>query len=67
MGQGTGSYTNTAIDGSAEHKAIAAAEITCRDVTPVYFPRDPYHEAFEERLDMRRYRAYSKRAGGHGL
>ena len=28
-------YENTAVDGSAERKAIAAAGITCRDVTPV--------------------------------
>ena len=34
---------NTAVDGSAERKAIAAAGITCRDITPVYFSRDPYH------------------------
>ena len=49
-------YNNTAVDGSAERKAIAAAGIMCRDVTPVYFSQDSYHEAFEERLDMRRYR-----------
>jgi hypothetical protein len=28
-------YENTAVDGSAERKAIVAAGITCRDVTPV--------------------------------
>ena len=28
-------YENTTVDGSAERKAIAAAGITCRDVTPV--------------------------------
>ena len=44
-------YENTAVDGSVERKAIAAAGITCRDVMPVYFSRDPYHKAFEERLD----------------
>ena len=57
-------YKNTAVDGSTERKAIAAAGITYRDVTPVYFSRDPYHKAFNEKLDMRKYRAYDKRAGG---
>ena len=57
-------YKKTAIDGSAERKAIVTAGITCRDVTPVYFSRGPYHKAFEERLYIRRYRAYNKRAGG---
>ena len=28
------------------------------------FSCNPYHEAFEERLDMRKYRAYNKCAGG---
>ena len=52
------------MDGSAERKAIAAVGITCRDVTPVYFFRDLYHKAFEEWLEMQKYRAYNKRAGG---
>jgi hypothetical protein len=28
-------YDNTVVDGSAERQVIAAAGITCRDVTPV--------------------------------
>jgi hypothetical protein len=57
-------HEGTAIDGSKERRAIAASGISCRDVLPVYFSTDPYHSSFDERLDMRRYHAYGKRAGG---
>ena len=38
--------------------------ITEKDMVPVYFSPDPYYQAFDERLDMRRYDAYNKPAGG---
>jgi hypothetical protein len=57
-------HAGTAVDGSSETKVIAATGITCRDVSSVYFSPDPCHSTFEERLDMRRYQAYVKQAGG---
>ena len=43
---------------------MTRAGITHRDMAPVYFSPDPYHEVFEERLDMHRYAAYATPAGG---
>ena len=40
------------------------SRVSSRDVLPVYLSSDPYHRSFEERLDIRRYHAYGKRAGG---
>ena len=34
------------------------------DTATVYFSLDPYNAAFEERLDMRQYKTYSKPPGG---
>ena len=33
-------------------------------MAPAYFSPDSYHQAFEESLDMQRYGAYNKPAGG---
>jgi hypothetical protein len=57
-------FKGTAVDSSAEVDAMANAGITHRDMAPVYFSKDPYHDAFDEQLDMRRYTAYAKPAGG---
>ena len=38
--------------------------ITEKDMVPVYFSPDPYFQAYEERLDIRRYGAYKKPTGG---
>ena len=46
----------TALDGSQERRAM--------DNAPVYFSSDPYYAAFEERLDMQRYKTYGKPSGG---
>ena len=35
-----------------------------KDMAPVYFSLDPYFQAFQERLDMRRYGAYNKSTRG---
>ena len=43
---------------------MAKDGITKKDMAPGYFSPDPYHQAFEERLDMWRYGAYNKPAGG---
>lgn len=57
-------FKGTTVDNWAELAAMAKAGTTIRNMVPVYFSPDPYHKAFEERLDMRRYTAYTKPAGG---
>ena len=58
------SFRGTAVDGSRERLSMANDGITEKDMVPVYFSLNPYHHAFEERLDMRWYGAYNKPAGG---
>ena len=43
---------------------MAKDGITEKDMAPVYFSSDPCHQAFEDRLDIRRYGAYDKPSGG---
>ena len=54
-------FKGTAVDGSKERAAMEKAGVTIRDMAPVYFSTDPYHEALQERLDIRQYNAYKKR------
>lgn len=56
-------YQGTAIDGSAERRAISNTGISKRDVCLVYFLRDPFHSEFEEKLNLCRYTAYRKKHG----
>ena len=57
-------FTGTAMDGGKERAEVAKVGITIHNLAPVYFSLDPYNEAFQERIDIRRYGAYEKKAGG---
>ena len=58
------SFRGTAVYGSRERLAMAKDGITEKDMAPVYFSPDPYHQVFKKWLHMRRYGAYNKPTGG---
>ena len=58
-------YRNTVLEHvNKDGLAVENYEITRQDVAQVYFSPHPYHQAFEEIIDLRRYTRYGKVSGG---
>ena len=58
-------YKNTVLAGvNPDGSALDRYDITKRDITQVFFSPDPYHNAVEETIDLRRYVTFNKHAGG---
>ena len=52
------------VDDFLEGLAVENYKITRQDVAQVYFSPHPYHQAFEEIIDLRQYTRYGKVSGG---
>ena len=58
-------YKNTVLEHvNRDGLAVENYDITRQDILQIYFSRHPYHQAFEQKIDLQCYKLYNKLAGG---